>query len=103
MLLLLLLLLINVVYKEMRNLTNTSHTTFSNAKSKRKIRGATMMAKVSKSNESGVYFPVYFCPITGKAYGEHADSFRSYALVNDRIQVVILIDNWHEVSDELKY
>lgn len=81
--------------------TNTSHTTptttfvttSSNTKSKRKTRGAMMLTNVSKAHESNVRFPIDFCPRTGKAYGEHADSFRAYVSVQGRSKVNNLIYN----------
>ena len=77
----------------MDNSTSACHTTSVKIKIKRKIRGVTILTKVTKSHESGVRFLVNFCPRISKAYGEHADSFRGYISVQDRSKVSILIDN----------
>lgn len=81
----------------MGDLTNTSRLTFvitsPNNKSKIKTRGVVMLTRVTKAHKSGVHFLVYFCPITSKAYGEHADSFGGYMSVQGKRKVSILIDN----------
>lgn len=61
-----------------------------------------MLTKVTQSHESGVRFLVNFFLITGKAYGKHADIFRSYVVVQGRNKVSILIYRWHDVNGEFK-
>lgn len=88
----------------MGSLTSISHTIYAitsvNTKRKRKTRGATMLTKVTKAHEIGVRFPVSFCLIYGKAYGEYDDNLRCYVAVQGRSKVNILIDNWNDIDND---
>lgn len=46
-----------------------------------------MLTKVKKAHESGVCFQVNFHVRICKAYGEHADDFRGYMVVQGRSKV----------------
>ncbi|CAL5201218.1 unnamed protein product [Lathyrus oleraceus] len=83
--------------------TFTTHTTTSsNTQRKRKYRGVTMYTKVKKAHENGIRFPVRVDFATDMAYDEHAEDFTGYVALQGRSKVSILLDNWHDVDDDLK-
>ena len=90
----------------MADSTSTSHTksaaTFVNTKCKRKTRGVTMYTMVKKPHEKGIRYSVTVDVAIDRAYGENAEDFIDYIVLQDRIKVIILIDSWHNIDDELK-
>ncbi|XP_050875572.1 uncharacterized protein LOC127079195 [Lathyrus oleraceus] len=62
----------------------TSATTSINTNCRRKTRGVAMYTKVKKAHETGVRYPVTVDAATGMAYGEHANDFMGYIVLQYR-------------------
>lgn len=57
---------------------------------------------MKKTHENDIRYPVRVDVATDKAYGEHAKDFTGYVVLQDRSKVGSLLDNWHDVDDDLK-
>ncbi|CAL5204998.1 unnamed protein product [Lathyrus oleraceus] len=85
---------------------STSHTTSAatsvNIKRKRKTRGAKMYTMVKNTHENYGYYLVIVDVATCRAYCENDEDFMGYIVLHGRSKVIIFIDSWHDVDDELK-
>ncbi|CAL5211131.1 unnamed protein product [Lathyrus oleraceus] len=90
----------------MADSTSTSNTTSTatsfNKKHKVKIRGVMIYIKVKKAHENSVHYPITVDVAIDRAYGENAEDFIDYIVLQGRIKVSILIDSWHDIGDGLK-
>lgn len=68
----------------------------------KKQRGTTMMDKLTKVHNLGVKLPVEFSVFNTAMDGPNSSLFKSYVVLLGRGKVSILLDDWKDVSNEVK-
>lgn len=81
--------------------TNDSQSVIGQQKKKHQ-RGAMMMAKLTKVCKSGVRLWVEFNVVYNILDGPHSSLFNSYVVFLGHIRVIILLDDWKDVTNEVK-